>query len=103
VGQFTVSNQGEHAFWGDPAISHAPIFVTADYTVGADESHYSPHRYIISAYLRKSSTLVDGELYYLEDQYMTVRKYDREGGDNVLASEQKEILSRLRRVKAAAQ
>jgi hypothetical protein len=41
--------------------------VTADWTSGPDESHYSPHRYIISAYaLRASPSLLDGLYYYLK-------------------------------------
>lgn len=57
----SVSNQSEYAFWNDASISGSSIFVTADWTLGPDESHYSPHRYIISAYaLRASPSLLDG-------------------------------------------
>ncbi|HWE00702.1 MAG TPA: hypothetical protein VG345_16740 [Bryobacteraceae bacterium] len=96
-----VSNQSQYAFWSDPAISHSPIFVTANYAYGADEAHYDKHRYTISAYVSKPSTLIGDGYYYLEDRYMTVHKYDLDRNDDVLASERKEILSRLRRVKAA--
>ena len=94
----SVSNQSQHAFWSDPTVSDAKIFVTAEYVWGPDESHYSDHRYIISAYVLKPSSLLDGRYYYLDDRYMTVRKYDRENAD-VLNSEKNEILARLRRVK----
>jgi hypothetical protein len=70
----SISNQSQHAFWTDTAVSAAPIFVTADYVWGPDECHYSEHRYIISAYVRKPSSLLDDRYYYLEDRYMTVQK-----------------------------
>jgi len=38
-------------------------------------------------------------VYSLEDQYMTVRRYDLDAKDDVLASEKQEILARLKRVK----
>ena len=97
----TVSNQSQHTFWNDPAVSDAQIFVTADYVWGPDESHYGEHRYMISAYVRKPSSLPDH--YYLEDRYMTAHKYDSEGKAEVLASEKQEIFARLRRLKVDAE
>ena len=94
-----VSNQSEHDFWNDSTISDAPIFLTADFVWGPDESHYSEHRYIISAYVWTSNSIVGDLSYYLEDQYMTVRRYDYEKAD-ILTSEKQEILARLTRVKA---
>jgi hypothetical protein len=94
----TVSNQSEHAFWQDAAISEASIFVTADYVLGPDESHYSEHRYIISAYAWRFSSLTVDFSYYLEDRYMTAHKYDWER--DILNSERQEILARLKRLKA---
>jgi hypothetical protein len=96
----SVSNQSQHAFWNDPAISEAPIFVTADYILGPDESHYSDHRYIISAYVLKSSSLLNGHYYYLEDRYMTAREYVSDIHTDILGSEKQEILARLGRLKA---
>jgi hypothetical protein len=98
----SVSNQGEHEFWNLPELSDAPIFATADFIWGPDESHYSEHRYIVSTYTRQRSSLLKGLFYYLEDQYMTTRKYDFEKG-HTLSSERPEILARLRRVKAEDQ
>jgi hypothetical protein len=97
----SISSQSEHEFWNLPALSDAPIFATADYVWGPDESHTSEHRYIVSTYARRRSSLLDGLFYYLEDQYMTTRKY----GENahILSSEKPEILARLRRVKAETQ
>jgi hypothetical protein len=92
-----VSNQSEHSFWADSSISDAVIFATADYVWGPGEAHYQDHRHIISAYVRKADT--DGwRGYYLEDRYMTTRKY---GGENpkILEAEKLEILARLKRVK----
>jgi hypothetical protein len=74
--------------------------VTADYVWGPDEAHYSKHRYIISAYVRKPSSYADGLFYYLEDRYMTVHRYDPVANTDILASEKQEILARLRRVRA---
>jgi hypothetical protein len=95
----SVSNQSQSAFWSDPSISDAQFFITADYVWGPDESHYSPHRYIISAYVQKRSSDLGGFYYYLEDRYMTARTYDREAGADILGSEKPEILTRLRRLK----
>ena len=94
----SVTNQSRHAFWSDPAISTAQIFVTASFVWGPDEAHYDPHRYLVSAYVMKPSSY-----YYLEDRYMTLRKYDLEAKADILASEKQEILARLRRVKPATQ
>jgi hypothetical protein len=95
-----VSNQSQHAFWNEPSISDAQIFLTAEYDYGPDESHYGEHRYIISAYVLRTSTMLDGLNYYLEDRYMTVRRYDLDANADVLGSERQEILARLARVKA---
>jgi len=55
---------------------------------------------MISVYARSTSMADDlYHDYYLEDRYMTVRKYALEKAD-VLASEKQEILARLRRRKA---
>lgn len=99
VPPISVSSQSEYAFWSDSGTSSAQIFVTADAVWGPDEGHFGEHRYMISAYVLAPST---GELhsYYLEDRYMTVRKYDSEAKIEVLAPERQEILARLRRIKA---
>jgi hypothetical protein len=96
----SVSNQNQHAFWTDLSISEAQIFLTAEYVWGSDEGHYGEHRYIISAYVMKRSSIVGHPTYDLEDQYMTVRRYDLDANADVLASEKQEILARLARVKA---
>jgi hypothetical protein len=93
-----VSNQNQHEFLTDLAISDAPIFITADYIWGPDEGHYGEHRYRISAYILKSSSFADNLQYYLEDQYMTVHKYDLEANVSILSAEKQEILTRLRKV-----
>jgi len=99
----SISNQSERAIWNDPFISDAPIFVIADFEQGPDDTHYGPHRYMISAYVLKP-LLALGDRYYLEDRFMTVRHYDLEADANaqILASEKQEILARLKRVKAEA-
>jgi len=95
----TVSNQSQHAFWSDSTISESPIFLTAEYVFGADDGHYGEHRYVISAYVMRRSSIVDDPAYYLEDRYMTVRKYDLDANTDILTSEKREILARLARVK----
>jgi hypothetical protein len=88
-----------HAFSAEPSVSDAPIFVTADFVWGPLETHPENHRYIISVYLIDRST----DRYYLEDRYMTARKYEGDLGfekKEVLDGEKPEILARLKRVKA---
>jgi hypothetical protein len=75
--------------------------VKAEFIWGSDEAHYSEHRYLISAYVVKSSVVPYGTFYQLEDQFMTARKYDSQSGADLLALERSEILTRLKRVKAA--
>lgn len=96
----TLSNQSEHAFWSDPVISAAKIFVTADFVWGPDESHYGSHRYAVSSYVLKK-WLSGDPVYGLEDRYMTARGYDYEKA-HILISEKPEIIARLRRLKAGA-
>lgn len=97
----TVSNQSRHAFWTQVSLSDTAIFLTADYVMGPGEAHYTPHRYIISAYVLKPATeLVDLPGYYLEDQYMTAGKYDSDSRQDILTAEKPEILARLKRLKA---
>jgi hypothetical protein len=98
-----VSNQSQHAFWNEPTVSDARILVTADYIWGPDEAHYAAHRYIVSSYVCKPSSLSGDPRYYIDDRYMTVNKYDLDAGVDILAAEKQEILARLRRAKAAAE
>jgi len=100
LSDLSVSNQSQHAFWTESAISDAPIFLTAEYTFGLDEGHYGEHRYLVSAYILRPSSMIDGTYYWLDDQYLTVRKYDLEENTDILTSEKQEILARLARAKA---
>jgi hypothetical protein len=100
LGADPISNQSEHAFWTESAISGSPIFVVADAVWGPDETHYSEHRFVISAYVLLTSNLFDAPRYFLDDRYMTVRKYDQDAGDQILKSERTEILTRLMKAKA---
>jgi hypothetical protein len=104
-----LSEISEQAFWSDPSISDAPIFVTADFVWDSD-GHFSDHRFTISAYVLETPFLglPDSFSYALDDRYMTVRKYpglnadpgDPDATAGVLNSEKPEILARLKRVKA---
>jgi len=105
-----LSEISEHAFWSDPSISDAPIFVTADFVWYFRDGHFGDHRFTISAYALEKDLPGVPDLfnYALEDRYMTVRKYpslNADPGDSdstvgVLNSEKPEILARLKRVKA---
>jgi hypothetical protein len=97
-----VSNQSQHAFWSDLTISNALIFVTADFVWGLDEAHYDKHRYVVSAYVYKHQALTNDESFFLEDRYMTAKKYNSDGGEDVLTSEKQETLSRLKRLVSKA-
>ena len=98
----SISNQSQHAFWNEHTISDVSIFVTAEDIWGPGEGHFSEHRYMISAYVLRTAD--DFDAYYLEDRFMTVRKYDLvDSNDDVLASERQEILSRLWRVKSESE
>ena len=92
-----LSNLSQRAFWTESSISDSKIFVTAEWVSGPDEAHYDEHRYIISAYLYIYTSLLRQRNYYLEDRYMTVRKYDFDTSD-ILGAERDEIISRLKRV-----
>ncbi len=101
MSDMSVSNQSQHAFWSESAISDAPIFVTADFVWGPGRrplQRTSIHD--LYAYVRQPSSLLDEPYYFLEDRYITVRKYDLE--PNAEASEWQEILARLQRLKADA-
>ncbi len=95
----SVSNQSQTAFWTDAGISDAPFFVTADYIWGPDQAHSSPHRFLISAYVQRHSIDLEGDYFYLQDRYMTVRAYDWDADEDILGGEKPEILARLLRIK----
>jgi hypothetical protein len=95
-----VTNQSQHAFCNEPTISDSLIFVTADYVWGPDEAHLGDHRFIISSYTRRPSTMPLGVKYYLDDRFMTIRKYNSYDSNlDVLGREKEEILARLLKVK----
>jgi hypothetical protein len=85
----SLSNQNRMAFWSEPDVSDAKIFVTADFVWGQGEGHYGEHRFVISAYLWGNS------YYWLADRYFTARWYSEDANDDVLGSEKAEILARL--------
>lgn len=84
-----------HEWVTAPSLSRAPIFVIANWTPGPGEAHYSPHRFIVSAFLLQHEDLLEDDFYVLADQYMTTRFYNLQ---NILRSEEPEILKRLQRV-----
>jgi hypothetical protein len=94
-----ISNQGQYTWWTVPSFSQSQVLVTANFVWGPGEGHYDSHRFVISVYTLRSSSLIDASLFYLTDQYMTARRYDTEVDPDILAVEKAEILARLRRVK----
>jgi len=96
-----LSNQSQSLFWTEPSISEFPIFVTADFVWGPEDSHYGTHRFTISAYTLRSTEMIDEPHYYLEDRFMTAKSYDLQAQGNPLMSEKAEIIERLKRAKAA--
>ena len=102
VSDASVSAQSQNAFWTDDSISDAPFLITADYIWGPDEGHFSPHRFIVSSYVQKHSLDLEGDYYFLQDRYMTLRSYDLDEKEiDILGAEKPEILARLRRIKSA--
>ena len=90
-----ISNQGELAIWRESNVSNAALFVTADALWGEGETHFSKHRFEVSAYAFDSET----QGYYLRDRYVTRKKYpslDEVDKVVVLEYEKPEILQRLR-------
>lgn len=92
LGDVSVSNQNRTAFWNEPDLSDAKIFVNADALWGPGEGHYGDHRFTMSAYLWT------GSYYSLADRYITSRWYSEDANDDVLGSERAEIIARLKKV-----
>jgi len=97
LSEIKVANVSQYAFWTEPEIASSPIFVTASFVWEGSEAHYDYHLYKITSYLREPTQLADGVEYSSQDSYTTTKKYFIEKGENALISEQKEILSRLRK------
>jgi hypothetical protein len=96
-----LSEISTHLFWNESSVSDAPILVTANYVWGDSEARFDDHRFIVSAYVLKTSLMAPEDFSYrLEDRYMTIRKYASDDRTGVLAAEKPEILARLKRVKA---
>lgn len=98
LSETSTSNLSDQKWFHFPSVSSAPVFVTADWTWGPNESHYSPHRYVISAFLLLHSDDMQNDFYILAGKYMTTRVYDLEKNPDILLSEKTEILKRLKRV-----
>lgn len=75
--------------------------MTVTSLVGMLESHSSPHRFIVSSYLRLRDGDWGSPRYQLADQFMTVRFYDLEQKPDIIAAERKMIRSRLQQAVAA--
>ncbi len=91
----SVSSESQHTFFNHAQASKSPIFVTADYNWGIDESHSGEHRFIVSTYLYQYSELRKESAYSLQDRFMTARRYDIFANAAVITSEKAEILRRL--------
>jgi hypothetical protein len=92
----TITNQGEFKLWQESSVSAEALFATVDAVLGEGESHFSPHRFSISAYAFNSST---GH-YDLRDRFVTEKKYpslDDIDKIDVLNHEKAEVIRRLQR------
>lgn len=99
----SVSNQSRHAWWEVSEFSDAKIFLTAESVWGPGETKNSAHRCNVSIYALRSIEENESR-YYLVDRFMTARSYllnHRGEPADVLGEEKQEIVSRLKRVKAA--
>ncbi len=101
LSQMSFSNMEQHKFWTLPAISDSKIFLIADSVQGPNEAHYSSHRFVISVFALQKTDVLDDPMYFLEDQFLTVSKYDPGSKTDILAAEKHEILARLARIKAS--
>jgi hypothetical protein len=98
-GDVSLKEISGHKFLTEPAVSESPILITADFVWELGENHPDNHRYIISAYVLNPDT----DHYYLDDRYMTTRKYEGDFGFDkaeVFVGEKPEIIARLKRAKA---
>ncbi len=93
-----ITIQGKYALLNVSRVSPVPLFVTADYVWGRDESHFSPHRFLISTYVWRYSHDALRHAFFLEDRYLTANYYDFEKSPDIIAAERKELLRRLQRV-----
>lgn len=94
--ELTFGDQGEYRLWYVPSISDMPLLVVAEASWGAGETHFSKHRFFVTAYSFDPALRV----YSLRDKYLTSGKYpsfDEVDSINVLEPERDEILARLRR------
>jgi len=97
-----VSNVSQFSWWNLPAISPSKLFLTADFVWGPLEGHSADHRFIISVYARRPDNSGD-QGYTLVDRFKTVHSYGLAPGGglaDVLGAERKQILTRLKKVKA---
>ena len=90
-----LTNQSQYAFWREPEISPAALLLTADFVWAAEETHFAPHRYLVTVYGFREAVGHYGRL----ERYTTARKYS--GGDDVneisvLGPERPVILARLK-------
>jgi hypothetical protein len=89
-----VTNQSEYDIWSLPRISAMPVLVTADFVWAKGETHFSPHRYRITAYAYDKQT---GR--YIEQVNFTTEKMypglDDVNDVDVLKPEKAEIVAKL--------
>ncbi|MEJ1933028.1 hypothetical protein WDZ92_22715 [Nostoc sp. NIES-2111] len=96
---FKLSSQSQHRFFNDPSLYATPIFVTADYHWGLNDSHHGAHRFFISVYLLQKHLDSGTTKYTLADRFMTRKRYGVvDSDDDILTAEAPEWKSRLRRV-----
>lgn len=90
-----LTNQSQYAFWREPGISPAALLLTADFVWARGETHFAPHRYLVTVYGFREGVGKYGRL----ERYTTTRKYpglDDADEISVLGPERPVILARLK-------
>ena len=89
-----LTNQSEYDLWRIPGISPMPILVTADFVWAQGETHFSPHRYRITAYAydRQAGRYIERVNFTTQAIYPGLDNVD---DINVLKPEKAEIVTRL--------
>jgi len=89
-----LTEQSDRRVWNLPELSTMPVFATADYNWGKDESHFSAHFFTVSAYVFDANA----HEYTQRLKFVTSRKYpslDEQESVQVLESERATIIAKL--------
>jgi hypothetical protein len=89
-----ITNQGEYQFFTDLKENIGCLFITADYIGGENETHFSPHRYLIKIYKydlkRNKFRFIDK--YETKAKYKSLNDVDE---ISVIKFEKKKIINKI--------